>query len=101
MSNTEDRIPVPTNGHHRLSPDGEVPGSPDPATATAATSATAATAATSAPEALDAPSPTDPIDEATDAPRIVVTPGQATAVGFGILAGLVLLVLGRRRSRNG
>jgi hypothetical protein len=92
MSNTEDRIPVPTNGHHRLPSESEALASPDSA---------AATVREPADEGLDAPSPTDPIDEATDAPRIVVTPGQATAVGFGILAGLALLVLGRRRSRNG
>ncbi len=36
-----------------------------------------------------------------DAPRTIVTPGQATAVGFGIIAGLILLFLGRRRGRNG
>jgi hypothetical protein len=89
MSESEDRIPVPTNGHHRLAPEGDGPGSP------------ASDGATVVADDLDPPSPTDPIDEATDAPRIVVTPGQATAVGFGIVAGLVLLVLGRRRGRNG
>ena len=93
MSNPDDRIPVPTNGHHRLPAEDDAPGSPGVAAATVARALDE--------EGLDAPSATDPIDEATDAPRIIVTPGQATAVGFGILAGLALLVLGRRRGRHG
>ena len=52
MSNTEDRIPVPTNGHHRLPSESEAFGSPDSA---------AATVREPADEGLDAPSPTDPI----------------------------------------
>lgn len=49
---------------------------------------------------LEAPSPADPIEDAIEPPRVIVTPGQATVVGFGILAGLILLVLGRRRGKG-
>ncbi len=71
MSKTDDRIPVPTNGHR------------PPA---------AADRPTAAPSAHD--------DEAAGEPKMLFTPGQA-AVGFGIIAGLILLVLGRRRGRKG
>jgi hypothetical protein len=76
MSSTE-RIPVPTNGHHTL-----------------------ADATADAPSPVDSVVPADAPDD-EDAPRIVVTPGQATVVGFGIIAGLILLALGRRRGRKG
>lgn len=80
MSTNDDRIPVPTNGRR----------TPDPVAAPAGGSANAVPAAPAA-----AP------DDDIDAPRVIVTPGQATAVGFGIIAGLILLVLGRRRGRKG
>ena len=48
-------------------------------------------------EALDAPS-IDPADEDLVV-RPSVTPGQVIA-GFGILAALILLFLGRRRGRG-
>ena len=44
--------------------------------------------------------PTAPPGQPTPAPTLAVTPGQL-AVGFGILVSLVLLALGRRRSRRG
>jgi hypothetical protein len=80
MSSSADRIAVPTNG--KRPPDALAEGDEQSA----------------AP--VEAPSAEDPIDDATDAPRVIVTPGQATVVGFGILAGLILLVLGRRRGKG-
>ena len=71
MSSIDDRIPVPTNGHHALA-------------------------------APVAEPPVEPaLEDEDEAPRTIVTPGQATVVGFGIIAGLILLLLGRRRGRNG
>jgi hypothetical protein len=73
-----ERLSVPVNGHATL----------DPAAAT--------------PVGQD---PSDPIDvvprglSVTDFPG-TVTPGQVLA-GFGIIAALVLLVVGQRRRRKG
>ncbi|MFP5342611.1 MAG: hypothetical protein ACLGIJ_06785 [Candidatus Limnocylindria bacterium] len=75
MSQTEDRIPVPSNGHRPVSK------RPPPAPAPAGVEAG--------------------VDDERAEPRIIVTPGQATAVGFGIIAALVLVLLGRRRGRRG
>ena len=78
MSTRDDRIAVPTNGTRppaALTDDAQTP-------------------------PLEAPSAEDPIDDGAEPPRIIVTPGQATVVGFGILAGLILLVLGRRRGKG-
>jgi hypothetical protein len=83
MSSSADRIAVPTNGKHPPTSLAEHDDSPS----------------VEAPS-VEPPSAEDPIDEATDAPRIIVTPGQATVVGFGILAGLILLALGRRRGKG-
>ncbi len=96
MSTSDDRIPVPSNGHRPRDvalPD--VPKGDDPAAAVppGSTAPTKPTAPATAP-ALDD-------DDLRDPPRIIVTPGQATAVGFGIIAGLILLLLGRRRGRKG
>jgi hypothetical protein len=66
----DERIPVPGNGH-RPPMDADVPAPPETAT---------------------------PRREAP-AVRLAVTPGQL-AVGFGIIASLILLVLGRRRGRR-
>jgi hypothetical protein len=78
MSRSGDRVSVPTNGHHPP---------------------TAAAIGTSAPAApVDPEVPAVGVDPGPSRPdiRISVTPGQAI-VGFGILASLVLLLLGRRR----
>lgn len=73
MSNTEDRIAVPTNGHRPpLSSDSPAPSEASPETG--------------------APS----MDEL----RVAFTPGQVAA-GFGIIAALILLVVGRRRGKRG
>lgn len=100
MSARDDRIPVPTNGHR---PPGVAlpldPGaaSSDPATADPATAEPAAADATIAAPVPPA-APDD--DELAEPPRVIVTPGQATVVGFGIIAGLILVLLGRRRGRR-
>ena len=74
MNPSTDRVAVPTNGHRPALSDDAVDASPaDDA------------ADTAAPPAAAAPS---------------VSPGQVIA-GVGILAALVLLVLGRRRGRGG
>ena len=82
MSQETDRVPVPTNGRgpHRAPPAGlaATPPAP-PATPPASSSA-------SRPTATD--------------PRLVVSPTQL-AVGFGVLASLILLLAGRRRRRGG
>ena len=76
MSDT-DRIRVPTNGH-RKPLDGEIVPAPSDASA----------------------GPTDPALAPAVPPtpdiRIALTPGQLAA-GFGIVAGIVLIVLGSRR----
>lgn len=77
MSARDDRIPVPSNGNRP--PDAALLEGAPPADTPAAV--------------VD--------DDLRDPPRIIVTPGQATAVGFGIIAGLILLLLGRRRGRRG
>jgi hypothetical protein len=69
-----DRIPIPTNGHHG--------------------------ALTDAPETTGGPAVADDTPERAPTPLVQVTPGQL-AVGFGILVGLGLLLLGRRRGRGG
>jgi len=66
-----DRVRVPTNGHR-------------PALE-------AVDADDGSPAAADPASPAEPVD-----PRIVFTPAQVAA-GFGILAGLILLLVGTRR----
>ena len=73
-----DRVAVPTNGHHPALTD----------------------------DALDAPhhdatgsdnTPAEPAETSSAMPA--VTPGQVIA-GFGVLAALALLLLGRRRGRG-
>ncbi len=73
MSPSDDRVAVPTNGHHPAMSD-------DP---------------------LEAPS-IEADFGAQDLPRPSVTnvsPGQVIA-GFGIIAAVILLILGRRRGRR-
>jgi len=78
MSGPGDRIPVPTNGHHP--PLGRGPeGHPDAA----------------GPASTTAPRPARRVPAAPDL-RIAVTPATAAA-GFGVLAAIILLILGRRR----
>jgi len=73
MSSSTDRIPVPTNGHRPpLSSD--------------------AVAAPTDPAPTGGPS--------ADELRVAFTPGQVAA-GFGIIAALILLVVGRRRGKRG
>jgi MYXO-CTERM domain-containing protein len=67
-----DRVRVPTNGHRPALGAVEPDG-------------------TSGPPADDAPTPPDY--------RVAVTPAQLAA-GFGVLAGLILLLLGTRRRRR-
>ena len=82
MSET-DRIRVPTNGHHLpLEAVGDRSGSGD------------------APAGRAADAADDPLGESGPDLRIAVTPGQLAA-GFGILAGLVLLIAGSRRRGKG
>jgi hypothetical protein len=76
MTREIDRIPVPTNGR------GPRPVEP----AEPSTAAPGATSATS--------------DEADRALQTVAFSPTQLAVGFGILASLILLVLGRRRGRG-
>ncbi len=84
MNDSEDRIAVPTNGHR-------------PPLSTEAPAAAALDPALTAPAAT-APAPAGGLS--TDELRVAFTPGQVAA-GFGIIAALILLVVGRRRGRRG
>ncbi len=89
MSPSGDRVAVPTNGHHpALSehPTDAVVG------ADADLDATAATDPGAGPPAVDQRGARSTVP--------AVTPVQFAA-GFGIIAALILLVLGRRRGRRG
>jgi hypothetical protein len=85
MNPETDRVPVPTNGRGPHSP--EETGSP-------AKTAARPTAPAGSPPAAD------PATPAGSDPRIVVSPTQL-AVGFGIIASLVLVLVGRRRRGGG
>lgn len=76
MSEADDRIPVPTNGHHPPLDEAAIEAGVDAGV-----------------DELD-----DPRGDRPDL-RIAVTPAQA-AVGFGVVASLVLLALGVRRRRR-
>ncbi len=85
MNREADRVAVPTNGR-KPSTKGRKP---------------RAVAKPSAPteDAADVAAD-DPVAKATSPElTIAVTPAQL-AVGFGVIAGIVLLVLGRRRGRR-
>ena len=84
MSREDDRIPVPTNGHR-------------PPLALEAEATGAAAAARGAPldEAVD---PTIPVASRRGI-AIDATPAQL-AVGAGVIASLILLLLGARRRRD-
>jgi hypothetical protein len=77
MKQPEDRVAAPTNGHHPALREGDVEAD--------------------LPEATDLGRGTPTMAIPTLRPAIpTVTPTQA-AVGFGIIATLILLLLGRRR----
>jgi hypothetical protein len=79
MKRPEDRVAAPTNGHHPALGEDEVHSDLD------------------LPEATDLGRGTPSMKTATLRPTVpTVTPTQA-AVGFGIIAALILLLLGRRR----
>ena len=82
MTQPEDRVAVPTNGHHpRLGDDDLDPSELDE------------------PTDLGAGSPSFTLPSGR--PNVpTITPTQA-AVGFGIVAALILLLLGRRRGGRG
>jgi hypothetical protein len=73
VNSPADRLAVPTNGHRP---------------------------AALADDALDGPD-LDPADEGDSIAAVLpsVSPGQVI-VGFGVLAALILLLLGRRRGRS-
>ena len=87
MSGDTDRIAVPTNGHK-----------PRPSRRKARPAAEAPVlASTTPPAAIETP---DRATKVTSPEMTVsVTPAQI-AVGFGVIAGIILLVLGRRRGRG-
>jgi hypothetical protein len=77
VSPSDDRVAVPTNGHHPAMSDVEEPGT----------------------ERGTATPPTVTTDRGPRAIVPAVSPAQLAA-GFGIIAAVILLVLGRRRSRR-
>ena len=89
MSQGDDRIPVATNGHRRpLRDAGEIEGEHAPGGGPAT-----ATPASEAPR----PGRTPHVNPVMGPPAF--TPTQV-AVGFGLVASLILLLLGRRRRRR-
>ena len=78
MSPADERVAVPTNGHHPALPDDEETARLD-----------------TEREAV----PTGTSDRGPRANVPAVSPGQLAA-GFGIIAAIILLVLGRRRGRR-
>lgn len=91
MSRPDDRVAVPTNGHR-----GPVAGV-DPSLHPAA-----APGAPGAPVEAAGGSTTGPAEGVATRRNIAieVTPTQL-AVGFGVIASLIVLLLGRRRGRRG
>ena len=87
MTGSSDRVAAPTNGHH--------PPLSAAVLESPASSSERAASASEAPEGAEAlqAAPGDPAEPRI---RIEVTPTQV-AVGLGILASIVLLLLGRRR----
>ena len=96
MSSEDDRIPVPTNGRRPKPVPAE--SALGPAAAQPAGAALPASPPAASPAAPAHPSPAVP----AALPTVAFTPTQL-AVGFGIVASLVLLVAGRirRRGRSG
>lgn len=92
MSDSKDRIAVPTNGHRpplvaeTPAADPADPADPAPGPAPDADRLASGEPSSSGPSA--------------DELRGAFTPGQVAA-GFGIIAALILLVVGRRRGKRG
>ena len=84
MSPPDDRVAVPTNGHRPAMTDHEEPLDP---------------AAPAGTERGAASPPTVTSDRGPRASVPSLSPAQFAA-GFGIIAAVILLVLGRRRSRR-
>jgi hypothetical protein len=90
VSPSGDRVAVPTNGHHPAMsehPDDAVAGTDSDVDENPSVAADFGAGATVAERGARSTVPT-------------VTPAQLAA-GFGIIAALILLVLGRRRGRRG
>jgi len=81
VSPSGDRVAVPTNGHHPAMSEGASDADP-----------TAATDLGTGPPGVE--------ERGARSTVPVVSPAQLAA-GFGIIAALILLVLGRRRGRRG
>jgi hypothetical protein len=91
MTTPSDRIAVPTNGHR--APLTTEPPPPEPP-------ADPPTPAEPQPPTAASPKGSRPIEIVDPtSPRITITPGQA-AVGFSVIASLIVLLLGRRRGRG-
>jgi hypothetical protein len=89
MNSETDRITVPTNGRNPHA----VAEAPAPATVDPA-------AEDAADESGSEPAGGDPVAKVTSPElTIAVTPAQL-AVGFGVIAGIILLVVGRRHGRR-
>ena len=88
MSRDDERVPVPTNGRGPYA-------LPEAGTAVAEEAPAAPEVTAPRLPVVDATPPTVATDELT----IAITPRQL-AVGFGILAGIVLLLARRRPSRG-
>jgi len=80
VSPSGDRVAVPTNGHHPAMSEGVADADP---------------AATTNPGA----GPPDVDESGGRSPVPAISPVQLAA-GFGVIAALILLVLGRRRGRR-
>jgi hypothetical protein len=94
MNSETDRITVPTNGRNPHA----VAEAPAPATVDPAAVDPAAEDA--ADESGSEPAGGDPVAKVTSPElTIAVTPAQL-AVGFGVIAGIILLVVGRRHGRR-
>jgi hypothetical protein len=98
MNSETDRVTVPTNGRKPRA-------AAKPKAATSTRKTKAATAAAEAGAAEKTPAKSTPTVKPTvksTSPEltVAVSPAQL-AVGFGVVAGIILLVLGRRSRRKG
>ncbi len=93
MNSETDRVTVPTNGRKPRA-------AAKPKAATSTRRVKAAVADADAPAAEDATAKRQPAVKVTSPElTVAVTPAQI-AVGFGVIAGIILLVLGRRRRKG-